>query len=32
MGSESMTVRGIIVVVKSNLLVKNIENKKILAS
>ena len=32
MGSESMTARGIIVVVKSNLLVKNIENKKILAS
>ena len=30
--SEAMRVRGIIVLVKSNYLVKNIENKKILAS
>ena len=30
--SEAMSARGIIVLVKSNLLVKNIENKNILAS
>jgi len=30
--SEAMRVRGIIVLVKSNYLVKNIENKKNLAS
>ena len=31
-GSEEMRARGIIVFVKSNWLVKNIENKKILPS
>ena len=30
--SEAMRSRGIIVLIKSNYLVKNIENKKILAS
>ena len=32
MGTEAMRARGIIVLVKSKLLVKNIENKKNLAS